>query len=231
VGDLLESANDVLENPSLLQGKSVEQVKMMISKTPGWVDDVMRQHDKSWGWLGVSRDECSWQGLHGADDPIPSGHVETLRRGSILENFGHPWPGTRTHSLKPPIGGSMTPRDQYELLLESLRLVAAPADQQLSSLPDFVVATDEVVSTFGDAFLLVQQLQQAGLVSPEVATRLQELDQHFASMPGDEVAEPESLASHVFWTRARLIASDALAALLEDKKPPVFRRTTWVPGA
>ena len=53
VGDLLESAHDVMANPSLLQGKSMAQVRMMIDKTPGWANDVMRHsttHPKG-GWV------------------------------------------------------------------------------------------------------------------------------------------------------------------------------------
>jgi hypothetical protein len=41
-GDQLESVHDVMANPSLLQGKSVEFVRMLIGKTPGWLNDVMR---------------------------------------------------------------------------------------------------------------------------------------------------------------------------------------------
>jgi RHS repeat-associated protein len=53
VGDLLESAHDVLANPSLLQGKSLADVRMRIGRTPGWVDDVMRHsttHPQG-GWV------------------------------------------------------------------------------------------------------------------------------------------------------------------------------------
>ena len=49
----------------------------------------------------------------------------------------------RALRLKP-----MTPHDQYELLVESLQLLAADADDQLAYLPDFVVATDEVAGNF-----------------------------------------------------------------------------------
>ncbi|RME59611.1 hypothetical protein D6779_03845, partial [Candidatus Parcubacteria bacterium] len=53
VGDLLETAHDVMANPSLLEGKSMEQVRMMIDKTPGWVDDVMRHSTThpNGGWV------------------------------------------------------------------------------------------------------------------------------------------------------------------------------------
>jgi hypothetical protein len=45
----------------------------------------------------------------------------------------------------------MTPEDQYRLLVDALRLVAASADEQVYSLRDFVCVTDEVATTFGDA--------------------------------------------------------------------------------
>jgi len=53
VGDLLETADDVLANPLLLQGRGAAEVRMAIGGTPGWVDDVMRHsttHPEG-GWV------------------------------------------------------------------------------------------------------------------------------------------------------------------------------------
>jgi len=125
----------------------------------------------------------------------------------------------------------MTPKEQYDLLIGSVLLVAASADEQVSTLPDFVVVTDEVATTFGDAFLLVPQLERAGLVSSEAASALRELDEYFESMPDDDrLADPASLHDHPFWEEARRLATDALAKLGEAKRPPKLPGTTWVRG-
>lgn len=123
----------------------------------------------------------------------------------------------------------MTPKDQYSLLLDSVLLVAASADDQVSALPDFVCVTDEVASTFGDAFLLVPQLERAGLVAAEAAHALRALDEFFERMPDDRpLAEPESLKDHPFWTEARRLAGIALNKLGEERRPPQLSGTEWV---
>ena len=51
VGTLLESVDDVLANPSLLEGKSYGYVRNMLSNSKGWINDIMtktRSLDKGW---------------------------------------------------------------------------------------------------------------------------------------------------------------------------------------
>ncbi len=123
----------------------------------------------------------------------------------------------------------MTPENQYNLLLDSILLVASSADEQLSSLPDFVVVTDEVATTFGDAFLLVPQLERAGIISTDVVSALRKLDSHFNRMPDeDALMDPASLRDHPFWEEARRLATEALAKLGEEKRPPNLSGTIWV---
>ena len=124
----------------------------------------------------------------------------------------------------------MAPNEQYNLLIESLLLAAASASEQVSALPDFVVVTDEVASTFGDAFLLVPQLERAGLASRDAVTTLQELDEHFKHTPDDTIASPSSLHDHPYWEKARRLATDALAKLGEEKRPPKLQDATWIRG-
>ena len=42
----------------------------------------------------------------------------------------------------------MKPEQQLETLLDGLRLLAASADEQVQSLPDYVCVTDELISNF-----------------------------------------------------------------------------------
>lgn len=123
----------------------------------------------------------------------------------------------------------MTLDQQYSALVESLRLVAAPADLQVCILPDFVSVTDEVSTTFGDAFLLLPQLECAGRVSARASAAVKELDSWFAGMPTDgSIAPAESLAAHDFWRSARELAATALEGLGEDVKPPDLTHINWV---
>lgn len=53
VGELLGTVDDVLANPRLLAGRSLEEVRLLIGRTVGWVDDVMRRSTRhpNGGWV------------------------------------------------------------------------------------------------------------------------------------------------------------------------------------
>ncbi len=124
---------------------------------------------------------------------------------------------------------TMTPDQQLQSVIESLRLVAAPVSVQLSVLPGFVSPTDEVATTFGDAYLLVPQLVRADLIKPEAAERISRLDRWFATMPTDgSVADPATLGNHRFWGTARKLAVAALEALGAEVRPPNLSHISWI---
>jgi len=57
VGSVLESVDDVLTSPSLLQGQSYGYVRNMLGKSEGWVNSDMtktRGTDKGWGLRQVN---------------------------------------------------------------------------------------------------------------------------------------------------------------------------------
>lgn len=56
-----------------------------------------------------------------------------------------------------------------EMLVDSLRLAALPADQQVAALPDFVHVPDEVALLYDDAWRLVPQIREAGLLTDDRA--------------------------------------------------------------
>ncbi|REJ94637.1 MAG: hypothetical protein DWQ35_07860 [Planctomycetota bacterium] len=122
----------------------------------------------------------------------------------------------------------MTPEQQYHSLVESVRLIAASKEEQLSALPDFVSATDEIAGCYGDAYLLVPQLVRGGLIRVEAVESLKRLDDWFEDMPVDgSIASVASLDTHEFWERARQLAADALSKLGEDKRPPNLSHIFW----
>ena len=54
---------------------------------------------------------------------------------------------------------------KYKSLVDSLRLLASSYEKQEDYLPKFVVVQDEVISLFGDAFLIAPQLIEKDLLS------------------------------------------------------------------
>ena len=123
----------------------------------------------------------------------------------------------------------MTPEQQLQSIVESLRLIAAPADLQLSLLPDFVCATDEVATTYGDAFLLVPQLVRAGLINEAAKESLAELDDWFEDMPRNStISDRSSLRNHEFWETARKLAKNALRSLGEEVRAPDLSHISWI---
>jgi hypothetical protein len=51
VGKVLNGVDDVLVNPNLLQGKSLEQVQYILGNSKNWVNDVMRKSTRADGWV------------------------------------------------------------------------------------------------------------------------------------------------------------------------------------
>lgn len=123
----------------------------------------------------------------------------------------------------------LTSNQRFRYVVESLRLVAAPAVQQMSVLPDFVSATDEVSTTFGDAYLPVPQLVAEGMIGSEAAALLASLDDWFDRMPTDgSICGNESLGTHEFWETARRFANAALRSLGEEAGKPELSHIGWV---
>ena len=47
----IKSVDDVIANPNVLQGKSLEQVQSVIGNSKNWVNDVMRKSSRADGWV------------------------------------------------------------------------------------------------------------------------------------------------------------------------------------
>ncbi len=225
VGKYLQSAHDVLANPQLLRGKTLTEVRAAIGYTPRWVDDVMRHSTThpGGGWVFREVDSAGnftgrlIQYHHGISGVGPTGRFRGFR---ISLQYDCP------HSIRRT---TMTPEQQLRSVIESLRLVAAPAPVQLAVLPDYVSPTDEVATTFGDAYLLVPQLLRAQAIPPEAAKRMAELDAWFANMPKDgSIADPKTLETHSFWNTARQLAKAALDELGEDACSPDLSHISWI---
>lgn len=124
-----------------------------------------------------------------------------------------------------------TPEQQYAMLLEALRLVASPPETQIAVLPEFVVATDEISTTFYDAFLLAPQLQRRNLINDIAYDKIRRLDSWFEGMPTDgSIVDNESLSNHEFWNTARQLAKESLISLGEEVCVPDLSHMFWTEG-
>ena len=124
-----------------------------------------------------------------------------------------------------------TPEQQYKIVVEGVRLVALDAARQIAILPEFVVPSDEIATTFSDGYLLVPQLRRRNLINEEAAAKLKVLDDWFEEMPTDgSIVSNESLQEHDFWKTARELARKALASLKEERCEPDLSHVFWVEG-
>ena len=51
VGSVLESVEDVMANPNLLEGKSYGYIRNMLGNSKNWVNDNMRRSSRAQGWI------------------------------------------------------------------------------------------------------------------------------------------------------------------------------------
>jgi hypothetical protein len=98
-------------------------------------------------------------------------------------------------------------------------------------LPDFVHVPDEVTLLYDDAFRLVPQIREAGLLTDEQYETLARLDRHHEEMSNAADKESlwtvEAMRSDERWEKSRRLAAEALAALGRESGTPRFDGTTW----
>ena len=117
-------------------------------------------------------------------------------------------------------------------VVDSLRLAALPAEEQIAALPDFVDVPAEVALLYDDAFRLVPQIREAGLITDEQEESLVRLDRLHRDMgiatDKDWLWTVDAMRSDERWARSRRLAAEALAALGREAGTPRFEGTTWV---
>jgi hypothetical protein len=117
-----------------------------------------------------------------------------------------------------------------EQLIDVLELLAADADQQIASLPDFVVVTDELALLFSDAVLVARSGPH--LMSTSTWTAVEDLSamlERMSAVPA--LWSDDALRGAPEWSRVR---SDARSILAERGQPPVPSRLIglhYVPGS
>jgi hypothetical protein len=121
-----------------------------------------------------------------------------------------------------------------EMVVDALRLVALPADEQIAALPDFVDVPTEVLQRYEDAWVLVPQIREAGLLSDEQHEALARLDRHHTKLSevdeADALWTAEGMRNDERWVKSRQLARDALERLGRPPGKPAFRGVTWIPA-
>ena len=120
-------------------------------------------------------------------------------------------------------------KSQYKSLVESLLLLASSYEQQQSYLPDFVIVQDEVVGTFYDAFLLLPEIIEAGLLEKSsIASILRCFNWIDVAIRNEDTSNTESFKSHDIWHKVRHLADQALIDMKESKKEPDLSHINWI---
>jgi hypothetical protein len=120
------------------------------------------------------------------------------------------------------------------LIVNALRLAALSAEDQAAALPEFVHVPDEVALIYDDAYVVVPQLCEAGVITDNQAEALSELDRQFTEMSDAHdratLWTREAMRVDKRWSEARRLATQALSLLGAAPGPPDFSGITFVQG-
>jgi hypothetical protein len=117
-------------------------------------------------------------------------------------------------------------------VIQSLQLLAAEHEQQVSALPSFVHVTDEIALTFEETYALVDDLVNEGLITPEQRAGLRRMDETLDSMSGEEKGfwNLESLRTAKQWKQVRLLAEEILISFHISKQIPDLFWEQYIPN-
>ena len=117
-------------------------------------------------------------------------------------------------------------------LVDALRLVALPADEQVAALPPFVHVPDEIVLYYDDAFQRLPGVLEVGVLREDQAEPLRALDELFAEMTDAPdkawVWTLPAVENDQRWARTRTLAVAALTAVGAVPDQPQFASTVWM---
>ncbi|WP_372999857.1 hypothetical protein [Lutispora sp.] len=113
---------------------------------------------------------------------------------------------------------------QFEMLVESIQLLAAGYTIQASVLPDYVHIPDEIALTFDDTYIFAENLVKDNLINKEVKNELDNLNSLLEQMSSlKELWTMDSLEAAEAWQNVRELATGVLKMLgIEKQKPNLF---------
>ena len=119
----------------------------------------------------------------------------------------------------------------FSTLVEAVQLLAADYEAQVAALPAYAAVPDELALIYHDAYLLVDQMADAGQLTEKHLAKLRELDEEMDAMSGAENTDRwtlDALRSDPWWERMRLLAGDALRSLNVPRQRPALGHMTDV---
>ncbi|MEV4191431.1 hypothetical protein [Streptomyces toxytricini] len=105
------------------------------------------------------------------------------------------------------------PSFRRRLLIEALRVVAAPARVQTEWLEEHGVVTDEIALGFDDALRVAEGLVEEGFLNRDSMPELRLIDSIFDEMSGDASTDrwtTAALSTDTGWSSARTLARQVL---------------------
>lgn len=108
-----------------------------------------------------------------------------------------------------------SPQNFYRMMVETLRLLAAPAEMQITLFPEYVDIPGEIAQLSDDLCYLLGQIRDAGLISAEQAAEFRAISDLFSEMPDDgpgNLWTTDAMKGAPEWTslreRSRLLLAD-----------------------
>ncbi|QJB35679.1 hypothetical protein HF329_32025 [Chitinophaga oryzae] len=122
-------------------------------------------------------------------------------------------------------------KNEYNALINSLRLLVLPFDEQKSCLPSFADVKDEVLNIFFEAFLRIPPIVEKGIIPYNAIASILRLNNEITLIELDESLK--SLAAFIDskeWNHIRKLADIALTELGEKNTPPDLEFISWIAG-
>lgn len=116
-----------------------------------------------------------------------------------------------------------TPSELFNRLIETLRLLAASADDQIAAFPDTVSVPDEIVETFELSAAFLPKLVDAGIADQPLQDGIAQLDREFSEMSSatdKAIWTTQSLAQGGHWHQIRVCARAVLMSQKLEIRPP-----------
>ena len=96
-------------------------------------------------------------------------------------------------------------------------------------MPHFVDVANEIAQSYDDAWVLVPQIREAGLLTEEQYASLVRIDRHFSEM-SESLWTTDAVREHPHWQHSRELAAEALSLLGRSPGRPRFEGITWIPA-
>lgn len=109
--------------------------------------------------------------------------------------------------------------NNYHKLIETIKLVAAPADVQLSAIPAQACRPDEIAFCVEEILPLLSTLEAQRIISGTIAENVKKIDRMFLSFEQQDWTE-DALMRSPKWEKVRTMAMNVLKLTGEKAETP-----------